>query len=76
MTGELSQETKEKIAVENNKHSNKLKLLIVGTACFSLLCFIVGMVINSVRSGTPLEGGVVSTTILPLIDLLKIISGV
>ena len=76
MTDELSQETKEKIAVENNKHSNKLKLLIVGTACFGLLCFIVGMVINSVRSGTPLEGGVAATTVLPLIDLFKIVSGV
>ena len=76
MTDELSQETKNQIAVENNKYSNKLRLLIVGTVCSSLLLFIIGMVINSIRYGSPLEGGAMSTTIAPLIELFKIISGV
>lgn len=49
-----------------------IQMVIVGTICFIALLFTLGVIINAALYGTPLEGGVVTTILSPLVDLLSI----
>lgn len=49
-----------------------VQMVIVGTICTIALLFTLGVVINVALYGAPLEGGVVSTILSPLVDLLSI----
>ena len=75
MTDELSKETTDQIALENTMHGNRLKLIVITSICICVVLFVIGLVLNFIQHGAPLEGGVVSTTVMPLIELFKIMSG-
>jgi len=47
-------------------------MVIVGTICFIALLFTLGVIINAALYGAPLEGGVVTTILSPLVDLLSL----
>lgn len=49
-----------------------IQMVIVGAICFIALLFTLGVIINAVLYGAPLEGGVVATILSPLVDLLSI----
>ena len=64
------------INVENNRHRNYAMIIVVTTICVTVLLFALGMVINMVKYKNPIDGGVIGTTLTPLIEIFKIILGV
>jgi hypothetical protein len=68
--------TDDQIKIANNHYQNIMKLTLVFTTCLVVVGFVTGMVINMINTGNPLQDGVISTTLLPLIDLFRIIVGV
>ena len=67
--------TPDPIAVDNAKTRNKLVLIIGGTMSFCVAALVLGPVITSVMKGEPVASGVITESLGPILEALKIAIG-
>lgn len=64
------------LALENNRSKNYAMIIVLSTVCVASIMFVLGMVINMVKYNNPIDGGIIETTIAPLLEIFKVIVGV
>ena len=67
--------TPDTIAIDNAKTRNKLVLIIGGTLSICVTAVVIGPVIVSVMKGEPIASGVITESLDPILEALKIAIG-
>lgn len=67
--------TQDQIAVDNAKTRNKLVLIVGGTLSFCATALVIGPVLVSVMEGEPIASGVITESLSPILEALKIAIG-
>ena len=67
--------TPDPIAIDNAKTRNRLVLIIGGTISFCVTALVLGPVIVSVMKGEPIASGVITESLGPILEALKIAIG-
>lgn len=75
-TCDANQDVSKILAVENNRSKNYAMIIILSTVCLAVIMFVLGVVINMVKYNNPIDGGILETTITPLLEIVKVIVGV
>ena len=67
--------TPDPIAVDNAKTRNKLVIIVGGTLSLCATALVLGPVIISVMKGEPIASGVITESLGPILEALKIAIG-
>ena len=67
--------TPDPIAIDNAKTRNKLVLIIGGTLSVCVTAVVLGPVIVSIMKGEPIASGVITESLGPILEALKIAIG-
>ena len=63
------------IAVDNAKTRNRLTVIIGGTFSVCVIALVLSLVITSVMKGEPIASGVITESLGPILEALKIAIG-
>lgn len=67
--------TPDPIAIDNAKTRNKLVIIIGGTLSVCVTALVLGPVIVSIMKGEPVASGVITESLGPILEALKIAIG-
>jgi hypothetical protein len=67
--------TQDPIAVDNAKTRNRLTVIIGGTFSVCVIALVLSLVIISVKKGEPIASGVITESLGPILEALKIAIG-